>query len=68
MRQGTTWASYVLGKQIVEQHQLGGVPTIVYAVDIETNNSYSGITKTTNWVQCSTEEPFVAFEADDILA
>ena len=63
-RQGTEWAVYLLNKKLVKKVELGGETRRLYLVNLEINNSYDGVTKQTNLIQCSTSQPFVAFKSD----
>lgn len=62
-RQGTCWESFVLGQTQLSQNQLGGVTNTLYAVDVQTSNTYSGTENKTMWVQCSINQPFVGFKS-----
>ncbi|MCC5667238.1 hypothetical protein LC653_25960 [Nostoc sp. CHAB 5784] len=59
-RQGFCWETYVLGKRVIRQDQLGGSKRTVYLVDLESKDS-RGTNRQQRWVQCFTKEPFVAF-------
>lgn len=63
-RQGVSWEVYLLNKKFVKEIETGGETRRLYLVDTEINNSYSGISRQTNLVQCSTSEPFIAFKDD----
>ncbi|MGF1498923.1 MAG: hypothetical protein ACFB8W_19165 [Elainellaceae cyanobacterium] len=61
-RQGTCWETYLLGQQIVHQNRLGGVVSTLREVNLETHSTGDSVRQRSQWVYCSTEEPFVAFE------
>ncbi|MEB3218368.1 MAG: hypothetical protein VKN72_19335, partial [Nostocales cyanobacterium 94392] len=65
-RQGTSWKVYLLNKKLAQEIKLGGETRRLYLVDLEINNSYSGIKRRTDLVQCSASAPFVAFKDDSI--
>lgn len=64
-RQGTEWTVYLLNKKLVQTVELGGETRKIYSIDLEIDNSYSGISQQTNLVQCSTSQPFIAFKDSD---
>lgn len=55
------WETYLLDQQVAHQNRLGGVDSTLYEVSLESHNS-NGIEQRTQWVYCSTSDPFVAFE------
>jgi len=63
-RQGTSCQVYLLNKKFVNKVTNGGETRNLYLVDVEIDNSYSGVSRQTNLIQCSTSEPFVAFKDD----
>ena len=64
-RQGISWKVYLLKKKLVTKVTYGGETRKGYLVDLEINNSYSGVYRQTNLIQCSTASPFVAFKDRD---
>ena len=67
-RQGTCWENFVLGQTQISQNRLGGTTNTLYAVEVQTTNTYSGTENLTMWVQCSVSEPFVGFKSPDLDA
>ncbi len=63
-RQGVSWAVYLLNKKFVKEVELGGETRRLYLVELETDNSDSGVSRQTHLIQCSTSQPFVAFKDD----
>jgi hypothetical protein len=63
-RQGVSWAVYLLNKKFVKEVELGGETRRLYLVELETDNSNSGVSRQTHLIQCSTSQPFVAFKDD----
>lgn len=59
-RQGRCWETYIVGKKVIRQDELGGRKRTVYLVDLE-GKVPRAEDRWQNWVQCSTKEPFVAF-------
>ncbi|MBV6627797.1 MAG: hypothetical protein KI793_33555 [Rivularia sp. (in: Bacteria)] len=62
MRQGVSWKVYLLNKKLAKQINIAGKTRKLYLADLEIHNSDSGIKRKTHLVQCSTEQPFVAFK------
>lgn len=65
-RQGTSWKVYLLNQKLAQEIKLGGETRRLYLVDLEINDSFSGIKRRTDLVQCSTSAPFVAFKNDNL--
>jgi hypothetical protein len=61
-RQGSCWATYFLSKRLIHQNQLGGQNSKLYEVSLEVNSDYDGTKSRTQWVYCSLDKPFVAFD------
>jgi hypothetical protein len=59
-RQGICWETFVLNKKLVRQDRLAGVASQLYKIELETKLK-SGTNRSTNWVYCSTRQPFLAF-------
>jgi hypothetical protein len=59
-RQGSCWETVYLGKRLIHQNQIAGEDNQLFAVDLETTLD-DETRQTTNWVYCSTSQPFVAF-------
>lgn len=62
-RQGTCWESSLISKKLVHQNQLGGEPSKLYRLEVENKRTgrSTQIERTSQWVYCSTRQPFVAF-------
>jgi len=68
-RQGYCWETYLQSQQAVHHNRLGGVESTLYEVMLESHNS-EGTEQRTQWVYCSTSEPFIAFDSfgdDDLM-
>lgn len=62
MQQGISWSVYLLNKKFVKEVKLGGETRRLYLVDEETKVSDGEVGQQTILIQCSTSQPFVAFE------
>jgi len=65
-RQGISWKVYLLNKKFVKEVELGGETRRLYLIDVEIDNSESGVSQQTNLIQCSKSQPFVAFKDEYI--
>ncbi|KAF3884234.1 MULTISPECIES: hypothetical protein [Nostocales] len=65
-RQGVTWKVYLLNKQLTKTVKLNGETRRLYLANVEVSNSYSGVSRRTDLIQCSTSRPFVAFKDNAI--
>ena len=64
-RQGSCWETYYLGKRLIHNNTLGGNSNRLFEVDLEVVSDYSGTNPRKQWVYCSLEESFVAFDFPD---
>lgn len=69
-RQGSCWETVYQGQRLIHQDRLAGEDNQLFAVELETTLG-DEIRQTTDWVYCSTSQPFVAFlpnwDDEDVL-
>ncbi|HEY9648393.1 MAG TPA: hypothetical protein V6C88_18590 [Chroococcidiopsis sp.] len=63
--QGNCWESYVIEQAILQQRYVEDDLTTLYRVETVMRSLQTASQPRTEWVQCSTRQPFVAFESPD---